>query len=138
MANASPSVIVHPGRHVSWYGDDTQRARAMAILNGLLGSWGRRGGFYFKESIKVPKFPSPTYPHPKWDWRNICEKYPIAQMGITSEVIKCAIPSEDNKYPVKAMMVAGTNITKSIPQKELLEIVRDKLSYPEHREVWAS
>ena len=129
MANASPSVIVHPGRHVSWYGDDTQRARAMAILNALLGSWGRRGGFYFKESIKVPKFPAPKYPHPKWDWRNICEKYPIAQMGITSEVIKCAIPSEDNKYPVKAMMVAGTNITKSIPQKELLEKAMDEMEF---------
>ncbi len=129
MAHASPSVIIHPGRHVSWYGDDTQRARAMAILNGLLGSWGRRGGFYFKESIKVPKFPSPKYPHPKWDWRNIGEKYPMAQMGITTEVIRAAIPSEDNKYPVKAMMVAGTNITKSIPEKKLLEKAMDELEF---------
>jgi len=129
MAHASPSVIIHPGRHVSWYGDDTQRARAMAILNGLLGSWGRRGGFYFKESIKVPKFPSPKYPHPKWDWQNIGEKYPMAQMGITTEVIRAAIPSEDNKYPVKAMMVAGTNITKSIPEKKLLEKAMDELEF---------
>jgi hypothetical protein len=29
-------VIVHPGRHVTWYGDDTQRMRAVAILNALL------------------------------------------------------------------------------------------------------
>ncbi len=42
MANASPAVLVHPGRHVTWYGDDTQRSRAIAILNALLGSWGRR------------------------------------------------------------------------------------------------
>jgi len=129
MASASPSVIIHPGRHVSWYGDDTQRARSVAILNALLGSWGRRGGFYFKESIKVPKYPSPKYPHPKWDWKNIGEKYPVAQMGITSEVIKCSIPSEDNKYPVKAWMVAGTNITKSIPEKELLEKAMDELEF---------
>ena len=61
MAHAAPAVIIHPGRHVSWYGDDTQRARAMAILNGLLGSWGRRGGFYFKEKISVPKYPHPKY-----------------------------------------------------------------------------
>ena len=46
MANASPAVLIHPGRHVTWYGDDTQRVRAIAILNALLGSWGRRGGFY--------------------------------------------------------------------------------------------
>ena len=131
MANAAPSVIIHPGRHVAWYGDDTQRARAMAILNALLGSWGRRGGFYFKESIKVPKFPHPEYPHPTWDWKDIGEKFPLAQMGITTEVMKCAIPSEENakKYPVKAMMVAGTNITKSIPNKKLLEEAIDNLEF---------
>ncbi|WP_298493750.1 molybdopterin-dependent oxidoreductase [uncultured Algibacter sp.] len=129
MAHAAPAVIIHPGRHVSWYGDDTQRARAMAILNGLLGSWGRRGGFYFKESISVPKFPHPKYPHPKWDWRDIGEKFPLAQMGITTEVIRHAIPSKDNKYPVKAMMVAGTNITKSIPNKKLLEEAIDELEF---------
>jgi thiosulfate reductase/polysulfide reductase chain A len=55
MADASPSVIVHPGRHVTWYGDDTQRSRAIAILNGLLGSWGRRGGVYLKEKHSLPK-----------------------------------------------------------------------------------
>ncbi|SNR30519.1 molybdopterin-containing oxidoreductase family protein [Lutibacter flavus] len=129
MGNAAPSVIIHPGRHVSWYGDDTQRARAMAILNGLLGSWGRRGGFYFKESIKVPKYPHPAYNHPKWGWKEIGEKYPLAQMGITTEVIKASIPSPDNKYPVKAWLVAGTNITKSIPDRKLLEAAMDELEF---------
>ncbi|MDO5981041.1 molybdopterin-containing oxidoreductase family protein [Flavivirga spongiicola] len=129
MAHAAPAVIIHPGRHVTWYGDDTQRARAMAILNTLLGSWGRRGGFYFKEKISVPKFPHPEYPHPKWGWKDIGEKFPLAQMGITTEVMKCAIPSENNKYPVKALMVAGTNITKSIPNKKLLEEAIDNLEF---------
>jgi thiosulfate reductase/polysulfide reductase chain A len=129
MAYASPAVIIHPGRHVVWYGDDSQRARAMAILNALLGSWGRRGGFYFKESIKIPEFPSPEYPHPKWGWKDIGAKYPLAQMGITTEVMKCAIPSDDNKYPVKALLVAGTNITKSIPNKKLLEDAMDALDF---------
>ena len=129
MAHAAPSVIIHPGRHVTWYGDDSQRARAMAILNALLGSWGRRGGFYFKESIKVPSYPHPEYPEPKWGWKEIGEKYPLAQMGVTTEVMKCAIPSDDNKYPVKALMVAGTNITKSIPNKKLLEEAIDNLEF---------
>ena len=129
MGNAAPSVIIHPGRHVSWYGDDTQRARAMAILNGLLGSWGRRGGFYLKESIKVPKYPHPAYPHPKWGWQEIGEKFPLAQMGITTEVVKASIPSPDNKYPVKAWLVAGTNITKSIPNKKLLEKAIEELEF---------
>ena len=129
MANAAPSVVVHPGRHVTWYGDDTQRARAIAILNGLLGSWGRKGGFYFKESIKVPDYPHPEYPHPKWGWREIGAKYPLAQMGNTVEVIRASIPNEENKYPVKAWMVAGTNITKSIPNRLLLEKAMDALEF---------
>ena len=129
MAHAAPAVIIHPGRHVVWYGDDSQRARAMAILNALLGSWGRRGGFYFKEAAKVPNFPAPAYPEPKWGWKEIAKKYPLAQMGITTEVMKCAMPDKDNKYPVKALMIAGTNITKAIPNKKLLEDAMDALEF---------
>lgn len=129
MAYASPSTIIHPGRHVVWYGDDTQRSRAMATLNALLGSWGRRGGFYFKESLKIPEFPQPEYPHPKWGWKEIGAKYPLAEMGITTEIINASIPSEENKYPVKAWMVAGTNLTKSIPNKALLEKAIDSIEF---------
>ncbi|MBL7471556.1 molybdopterin-containing oxidoreductase family protein [Robertkochia sediminum] len=118
MAAAAPATIVHPGRHVTWYGDDAQRARAVAMLNGLLGSWGNRGGFYFKEGLKVPKYPHPEYPKPKWGWEAIGEKYPYAQMGITQELIKATIESEHNEHPIKAWMVAGTNLTQSLPQQE--------------------
>ncbi len=45
MARHRPATLVHPGRHVTWYGDDAQRSRAIALLNALLGSWGRKGGF---------------------------------------------------------------------------------------------
>lgn len=121
MANAAPSVIVHPGRHVVWYGDDTQRERAIAMLNALLGSWGRRGGFYFKEKLKVPKYPQPSYPHPKWSWETLGEKYPLAAMGITNEIIRASIPEEEGEHKVRAWMVGGTNLIKTIPDKPLLE-----------------
>ena len=129
MAAAAPSTIIHPGRHVTWYGDDTQRSRAIAILNGLLGSWGRRGGFYFKESLSVPKYPHPPYPKPKWGWEEIGENYPFAEMGITNEVIKATIPSEDNKYPIKGWVVAGTNLNNSIPNKKILEEAMESLEF---------
>ena len=121
MAAASPAVIIHPGRHVTWYGDDTQRARAMAILNGLLGSWGRRGGFYFKEKISVPKYPQPAYPKPKWGWEEIGEKYPFAEMGITNEVVQASIAGNNKKYPIKGWFIAGTNLVKSVPQRKFIE-----------------
>ena len=121
MAAASPAVIIHPGRHVTWYGDDTQRSRAMAILNGLLGSWGRRGGFYFKEKINIPKYPHPDYPKPTWGWEQLGEKYPFAEMGITSEVIKASVAGGNEKYPIKGWFIAGTNLVKSVPQRKIIE-----------------
>lgn len=129
MAGAAPSTIVHPGRHVTWYGDDSQRARAVAILNGLLGSWGNRGGFYFKEKIGVPKFPHPPYPHPKWGWEELVEAYPFAEMGSTTEVIKASIPAEGQKHSVKAWFVAGTNLVTSVPQRELIEQAIQSLEF---------
>jgi len=130
MAAAAPSVIVHPGRHVTWYGDDSQRERSIAILNGLLGSWGKRGGFYFKEKIKVPKFPHPPYPSRKWGWEEmVTEKYPFAEMGSTTEVIKATIPGENEKFPVKAWFVAGTNLVNTVPDRAMIEKAIDALDF---------
>lgn len=129
MAQAAPAVIVHPGRHVVWYGDDTQRERAMAILNGLLGSWGKRGGFYLKEKVKIPSFPHPPYPKPKWGWEELAEKYPMAQMGVTNEIIRASIPEEDTEHKVKAWFVSGTNLVNTIPNKDLLEKALDAVEF---------
>jgi thiosulfate reductase/polysulfide reductase chain A len=129
MAGAAPSIIVHPGRHVVWYGDDTQRGRAIAILNGLLGSWGKRGGFYLKESLKVPKFPHPPYPHPEWTWKDLAKDYPLAKMGLTQEIIKASIPSKAGEHKVKAWIVAGTNLPKTIPNKALLKEAMESVDF---------
>ena len=53
---------MHPGRRVTWYGDDTQRSRAIALLNALLGSYGRAGGLYVSQTMKVAPFALPPYP----------------------------------------------------------------------------
>jgi thiosulfate reductase/polysulfide reductase chain A len=37
--------------------------------------------FILKKKLVVPKYPHPEYPHPKWDWSDIGEKFPLAQMG---------------------------------------------------------
>lgn len=129
MAQAAPAVIVHPGRHVTWYGDDTQRARAVAILNGILGSWGKRGGFFLKEKLAIPKYPHPAYPHPEWGWEELAEQFPLAQMGVTQELIKASIPEEDTKHKIHAWFVSGTNPTKSIPGKEQIERAIDALDF---------
>ncbi|RLD25416.1 MAG: nitrate reductase [Bacteroidetes bacterium] len=129
MGQAAPAVIIHPGRHVTWYGDDSQRERAMAMLNGLLGSWGKRGGFYLKEKLKIPKFPHPPYPHPKWGWEELGEKFPLAQMGLTNEIINASIPDRAGEHEVKAWFISGTNLINTIPDTYLTEQALDSLEF---------
>ncbi len=121
MANASPAVIVHPGRHVTWYGDDTQRSRAIALLNALLGSWGHRGGFYFKESVHVPHYPHPEYPNPRWSWRETLDgKYPLAGLAISNTLVDASISENGMEHTIKAWLVSGTNLPMTMPRKEEL------------------
>jgi thiosulfate reductase/polysulfide reductase chain A len=122
MANAAPSVIIHPGRHAAWYGDDVQRSRAMAILNALLGSWGNRGGIFFKEGIKIPEFPHPEYPKPAWSWKELLDgKYPLASEAVTNTVIEASYPSQGKDARIKGWIVSGTNLVASVPLKEELQ-----------------
>lgn len=56
-----PQAVIMPGRHTTWYGNDTQRMRAVYIVNALLGAYGRKGGMYFSKAPFIDE-----YPHPPW------------------------------------------------------------------------
>lgn len=128
MANAAPSVIIHPGRHAAWYGDDVQRTRAIAILNALLGSWGNRGGIFFKEGIKLPEFPHPEYPTPAWSWKELLDgKYPMANEAVTNSVIEASYAKEGKEARIKGWFVSGTNLVASIPLKAELQKAMQEL-----------
>lgn len=116
MANASPSVIVHPGRHVTWYGDDFQRSRAIAILNALLGSWGRRGGFYMPARVELASFKIPPFPETKVSWQDAFPgKYPLASTAVSNLLIDASIPENNPAFPVKGWLVNATNLLASVP-----------------------
>ncbi|MBI9058848.1 MAG: molybdopterin-dependent oxidoreductase [Labilibaculum sp.] len=118
MANAAPAVIVHPGRHVTWYGDDTQRLRAVAILNALLGSWGRRGGYYNPEKASVPHFKLPDFPKPSKNWRDAMGgKYELADLALASGVCDASIPSPEMSCAIKGWIVNGTNLINTLPDQ---------------------
>jgi thiosulfate reductase/polysulfide reductase chain A len=118
MADASPAVIVHPGRHVTWYGDDTQRVRAIAILNALLGSWGRRGGFYRPAKLDIPSYPLPAFPASKKSWQDLFPgMYPVASGIVSNVLIDASIPDNKPAYPIKGWIVNGTNLINTIPNQ---------------------
>ncbi|RMF63835.1 MAG: nitrate reductase [Calditrichaeota bacterium] len=119
MAFHKPATIVHPGRHVTWYGDDTQRVRAGAILNALLGSWGRRGGFYYPNKASVPKYKYPPYPKPKRTWRDAYpEQFPLANLALSSGICEATIPSPERDCSFKGWIVYGTNLLLTLPQPQ--------------------
>ncbi len=127
MGHASPAVIVHPGRHVTWYGDDTQRLRAVAMLNALLGSWGRRGGFYKPETAFLPEYPHPEYPTPKKTWRDAFPgKYELADLALASGICDATVPTVERDCSFKAWIVNGTNLIETLPnQKNTLKAIEN-------------
>ncbi len=127
MANASPAVIVHPGRHVTWYGDDTQRLRAVAILNALLGSWGRRGGFYRPEIFELPTFPHPEFPKTSRSWRDAFPgKFVLADLALANGVCDATIPVTTRDCSFKGWIINGTNLIETLPnQKQTIEAINN-------------
>jgi thiosulfate reductase/polysulfide reductase chain A len=117
MARYKPATLVHPGRHVTWYGDDTQRSRAIALLNALLGSWGRKGGFYYPVSMDVPSYPYPPYPKPtKEKVDNPKNTYPFAHEVITTGIREATITGEP--YPIKGWFVYASNLIHALPNEQ--------------------
>ncbi len=129
MADAAPAVIVHPGRHVTWYGDDAQRSRAIAILNALLGNWGKPGGFYLSSQAPLAKYPGvPDFPEPapRAD-RPEPGLFPFAGEALAHGLRDATLTGEP--YPIKAWMVYGTNLPQSLPEPEKTRESIQKLDF---------
>ncbi len=131
MMDAKPAVLVHPGRHVAWYGNDVQRARAVAILSALLGVWGQKGG-YFLNSVFPAQYNAlniPAAPTPKRERVDGAgTRFPYANSeGLTQELVKATL--EQKPYPIKSWMVFGQNIFNSIPSEKDTRKAIDNLDF---------
>ncbi|MEA2000380.1 MAG: molybdopterin-dependent oxidoreductase, partial [Actinomycetota bacterium] len=123
---AESHMALHPGRHVVWYGDDTQRARAMAILVAITGAWGSRGGYYLPQKAHLPRIEE-VYPELP-EFPPLAERrdpgYPFA-LGVNVNGIRQA--TRDGS--IKAWVVVGTNLITSLPaQHETIEAL-EKLDF---------
>jgi thiosulfate reductase/polysulfide reductase chain A len=120
MAAARPATLIHPGRHVTWYGNDTQRTRAIAILNALLGSWGRKGGFYVPSSIELPAYEYPGYEKTEADVadRPAPSDYPLGDEVLAQGVCEATIPGVRGDSRIKGWMVYGSNLPTTLPDPQ--------------------
>ncbi len=119
LAANMPNVSIHPGRHVSWYGNDFQRQRALACLTALLGAFGVKGGFVLPKGPKGLKKISWPAREEEIEALHVEEDiYPFSPPGTPTDLIrKAAITGEP--YPIKGCVVWGQNPIQTIPKQEM-------------------
>jgi thiosulfate reductase/polysulfide reductase chain A len=138
MAASAPRSVIMPGRHTTWYGNDSQRMRTVYLVNALLGAYGREGGMYFNKSAFLD-----AYPHPPFlvagsaggcsaGPAEVSDELPLGPTGkaradgaretflrgatAMQELIDPMISGEP--YPIKALIVSGVNLLHSVPNPE--------------------
>jgi thiosulfate reductase/polysulfide reductase chain A len=127
ISSFRPSSLIHPGRHATWYGNDTQRLRGVAILTALLGNWGRKGGYITQTKMDLPPYPGTKKPG---ELPPLADKpkgggYPMAEESLASGLRTASIPGKAD-YDIKAWLVYGTNLIQSLPDpRETIEAIQN-------------
>ena len=154
-----PRAVLPPSRHTVWYGDDTQRMRALFILNALLGNYGREGGFYLAKAPYLEKYPHPPFPlepaaggcgGASAGEEEVPEGYrPRADKGkffakstAIQELIEPMLTGEP--YPIKGLVAYGTNLFSAIPNVPRTKAALERLELfvaidvlPQEYTLWA-
>jgi thiosulfate reductase/polysulfide reductase chain A len=127
LATNAPNVSIHPGRHVSWYGNDFQRERALACLGGILGAYYVKGGWFEPKTAKLGKasWAEPEHEHSnKYNLNYNGDKmvHAFTPPGTPTELLRdCAISGKP--YPIKGCVIWGQNPLQTIPNQEKMKAV---------------
>ncbi len=115
LGEARPRTLIHPGRFSVWYGNDTQRSRALAILTALLGAWGREGGIFPAGSMRLgglccdqaqqPETTPPTQRPPF-----IREGYPF------QDLVRDSLG--EGEHQIRLWFLYGANLLHSMPDPQ--------------------
>jgi len=125
FAKASPNAVYYQGRRSSFFQNDTQMRRAMAILNAIVGAWDTPGGLLPNKKIKMSPhdYLAPWYD----DVPDRLEKGDVAFLsnkdGSWPAFRDRALAADP--YPIKGMMVYKQNILSSVPDRaKSLELMK--------------
>ena len=135
MAANLPRAAIVPGRHVTWYGNDTQRMRAAFSINALLGAYGREGGLYLNKTPYIEAYPHPPFavvgssggcsaePGAESDDLPLGPSGKARADGARQSFLRGATAMQEliepmisgKPYPIKALIIYGVNALHSIP-----------------------
>jgi thiosulfate reductase/polysulfide reductase chain A len=135
MAANLPRAAIVPGRHVTWYGNDTQRMRAAFSINALLGAYGREGGLYLNKTPYIEAYPHPPFavvgssggcsaePGAESDALPLGPSGKARADGARQSFLRGATAMQEliepmisgKPYPIKALIIYGVNALHSIP-----------------------
>jgi len=125
LAANAPNVAIHPGRHVSWHGNDFQRERALACLTGLLGAYYVKGGWVPAKGPKVKgvSWAKEDHGHEfnlNFNHEEDEKVYTNNPPGTPTDLIRdCAISGKP--YPIKSCVVWGQNPMQTIPNQQKMK-----------------
>lgn len=125
LAANAPNVAIHPGRHVSWHGNDFQRERALACLTGILGAYYVKGGWVPAKGPKVKGVSWAKHDHGhefnlNYNHEEDEKVYTNNPPGTPTELIRdCAISGKP--YPIKSCVVWGQNPMQTIPNQQKMK-----------------
>ncbi|TKB10348.1 molybdopterin-dependent oxidoreductase [Desulforhopalus sp. IMCC35007] len=132
LAANAPNVSIHPGRHVSWYGNDFQRQRALACLTGVLGAFFVKGGWVPAKTPKVGKTSWAKKEHDDEFNLNMDEEeeplFPYSPPGTPTELIRDTALS-GKPYPIKGCVIWGQNPIQTIPGQEKMKDVLRQMDF---------
>jgi thiosulfate reductase/polysulfide reductase chain A len=117
FAAAAPKAVYYQGRRSSFFANDTQLRRAMAILNAVAGNWDVKGGMVPNRRIKLTAH---DYLPPWYD--DIPERLDAGSVTFLSEkdgswpIFRDRVIAAD-PYPVKGMMIYKQNVVSSVPNR---------------------
>ena len=115
LAANMPNVSIHPGRHVTWYGNDFQRQRALACLTGLLGAFGVKGAFVPPKGPKgLGKVSWPEHGEHEGNLREMADVHHYTPPGTPTELIRDAAIT-GKPYPIKGCVIWGQNPMQTMP-----------------------
>ena len=118
FAMAAPRAVYYQGRRSSFFDNDTQMRRAMAIVNAIVGNWDKKGGLVPNSAIPLEGH---EYVAPFYD--GVPERLEMDSASYLSEkdgswkYFRDRV-LEQKPYPVKGMMIYKQNPLVSVANRE--------------------